>query len=182
MKYIINTYYGPIKSNILIRANKIRLLICDADGVMSNGLIYMSNNNDEFMTFNVRDGYGIRCLKMHNIEIAIITNRFTNILKNRAKILGIDHLYQKQFNKCIAFYDLLKKLSLKKEQVVYIGDDLIDWPVMKQVGLSVAVSNAHPFLINKSHYVTKNLGGHGAIRELCDIILLSQNKLENLKI
>ena len=175
---MINTCYGPVSKDVFQRAVNIRLLICDVDGVMSDGLIYMGNHGEELKAFNVRDGYGIRCLITSDIEVAIITGRNAKLVENRAKTLGITHLYQGQSNKLIAFEQILRDLSLTPEQVAYIGDDLIDWPVMAKVGLSVAVADAHPLLLPKAHYVTQIPGGRGAVRELCDLILQAQGKLE----
>lgn len=176
---LVETCYGPVTKEVMDRAANIRLLICDVDGVLSDGLIYMGNHGEELKTFNVRDGYGIRCLKTSDIEVAIITGRSAKLLENRAKTLGITHLYQGQSNKLLAFRELLNTLSIKPQEVAYIGDDLIDWPVMAEVALAVAVADAHPILLARSHYVTRLAGGRGAVRELCDLILLAQNKLEN---
>jgi len=135
---MVETCYGPVSADVMARAAKIRLLICDVDGVMSDGVIYMGNSGEELKAFNVRDGYGVRCLLTSGVEVAII-------------------------------------------QVAYIGDDLIDWPVMAQAGLSVAVADAHPILLPRAHYVTRIAGGRGAVRELCDLILMAQNKFEDAK-
>jgi 3-deoxy-D-manno-octulosonate 8-phosphate phosphatase (KDO 8-P phosphatase) len=162
-------------------AAKIRLLICDVDGVMSDGLIYMGNQGEELKAFNVRDGYGIRCLLTSGIEVAIITGRQAKLLQDRANTLGITHLYQGQSDKLVAYNELLAALQCEPEQVAYIGDDLIDWPVMARVGLSVAVADAHPLLLPKAQYVTHINGGHGAVREVCDLILLAQGKLYDAK-
>ncbi|MCG8710364.1 3-deoxy-manno-octulosonate-8-phosphatase KdsC [Brenneria sp. 4F2] len=176
-----DTCYGPVDRLVLDKAHDIRLLICDVDGVMSDGLIYMGNQGEELKAFNVRDGYGIRCLLTAGIDVAIITGRSAKLLVDRCNTLGIKHLYQGQSDKILAFNDLLDKLSVKAGQVAYIGDDLIDWPVMAQVGLSVAVADAHPMLLPRADYVTRIAGGRGAVRELCDLILLSQDKLEHAK-
>ncbi|WP_409309086.1 3-deoxy-manno-octulosonate-8-phosphatase KdsC [Pectobacterium sp. B1J-3] len=176
-----DTCYGPVDQQVLDKAREIRLLICDVDGVMSDGLIYMGNHGEELKAFNVRDGYGIRCLLTSGIEVAIITGRSAKLLQDRCKTLGITHLYQGQSDKVLAFNDLLDKLSVPANQVAYIGDDLIDWPVMAQVGLSVAVADAHPLLLPRADYVTRIAGGRGAVRELCDLILFSQDKLEHAK-
>lgn len=177
----VATCYGPVSAEVIARASAIRLLICDVDGVMSDGLIYMGNQGEELKSFNVRDGYGIRCLLTSDIEVAIITGRNAKLLEDRAKTLGIRHLYQGQSDKLLAFNELLDTLSLQAHQVAYIGDDLIDWPVMEKVGLSVAVKDAHPILLPKADYVTQIAGGRGAVRELCDLILLAQGKLEDAK-
>lgn len=179
--HVITTCYGPIATNILTHASNVRLLICDVDGVLSDGLIYMGNQGEELKAFHVRDGYGIRCLITQGIPVAIITGRQSQLVANRAATLGIKHLYQGQSDKVHAFNKILDTLSLTPDQVAYIGDDLIDWPVMQKVGLSVAVADAHPLLIKRADYTTHIAGGHGAVRELCDLILLSQGKLDNAK-
>lgn len=177
----IDTCYGPIAQTVMEKAAKIRLLICDVDGVMSDGLIYQGNNGEELKAFNVRDGYGIRCLLTSGIEVAIITGRKAKLLEDRANTLGITHLYQGQSDKLLAYRELLDKLAVRPGEVAYIGDDLIDWPVMAEVGLSTAVADAHPLLLPKADYVTQIAGGRGAVRELCDVILLAQNKLDEAK-
>ncbi|RUT64383.1 3-deoxy-D-manno-octulosonate 8-phosphate phosphatase (plasmid) [Morganella morganii] len=177
----IDTCYGPIAQTVMEKAAKIRLLICDVDGVMSDGLIYQGNNGEELKAFNVRDGYGIRCLLTSGIEVAIITGRKAKLLEDRANTLGITHLYQGQSDKLLAYRELLDKLAVRPGEVAYIGDDLIDWPVMAEVGLSAAVADAHPLLLPEADYVTQIAGGRGAVRELCDLILLAQNKLDEAK-
>ncbi|MBI6215066.1 3-deoxy-manno-octulosonate-8-phosphatase KdsC [Proteus sp. DFP240708] len=181
MNTMIETCYGAVSEQIIKKAEKIQLLICDVDGVMSDGLIYMGNNGEELKAFNVRDGYGIRCLLTSGIEVAIITGRQSKLLEGRAKTLGITYLYQGQHNKLLAYQQLLDTLNLKPEQTAYIGDDLIDLPVMEKVGLSVAVADAHPLLTPHANYVTRIAGGRGAVRELCDLILLAQGRLEEAK-
>ena len=174
----IDTCYGPIAQTVMEKAAKIRLLICDVDGVMSDGLIYQGNSGEELKAFNVRDGYGIRCLLTSGVEVAIITGRKAKLLEDRANTLGITHLYQGQSDKLLAYRELLDKLAVRPGEVAYIGDDLIDWPVMAEVGLSAAVADAHPLLLPKADYGTQIAGGCGAVREVCDLILLAQNKLD----
>lgn len=173
----IATWYGPVSADVMARAAQIRLLICDVDGVLSDGLIYMGNQGEELKAFNVRDGYGIRCLVTQGIEVAIITGRRSQLVADRAATLGIRHLYQGQSDKLIAFERILADLQLAAHQAAYIGDDLIDWPVMARVGLSAAVADAHPQLLPNAHYITRIAGGRGAVRELCDLILQAQGTL-----
>ncbi len=175
------TCYGPVSTRVMKQAANVRLLILDVDGVMSDGLIYMGNSGEELKAFNVRDGYGIRCALTSDIEVAIITGRKAKLLEDRCETLGITHLYQGQSDKLLAFQDLLDKLAIPAEQVAYVGDDLIDWPVMAKVGLSVAVADAHPLLIPRADYVTRIAGGRGAVREVCDLLLLAQGKLDEAK-
>ena len=163
------TCYGPVSADVMAKAENIRLLILDVDGVLSDGLIYMGNNGEELKAFNVRDGYGIRCALTSDIEVAIITGRKAKLVEDRCATLGITHLYQGQSNKLIAFSDLLEKLAIAPENVAYVGDDLI------------AVADAHPLLIPRADYVTRIAGGRGAVREVCDLLLLAQGKLDEAK-
>ncbi len=175
------TCYGPVSTQVMAKAEKIKLLILDVDGVLSDGFIYMGNNGEELKAFNVRDGYGIRCALTSDIEVAIITGRKAKLTEDRCKTLGITHLYQGQSDKLLAYRELLTKLALTPENVAYVGDDLIDWPVMSEIGLSVAVADAHPLLIPRADYVTRIAGGRGAVREVCDLLLLAQGKLDEAK-
>ncbi len=178
---MLPTCYGPVSAHVMTKARDIRLLILDVDGVMSDGLIYMGNSGEELKAFNVRDGYGIRCALTSDIEVAIITGRKAKLLEDRCATLKIKHLYQGQSDKLIAYRELLTTLALEPHQVAYIGDDLIDWPVMAQIGLSVAVADAHPLLLPRADYVTRIGGGRGAVREVCDLLLLAQGKLDEAK-
>jgi 3-deoxy-D-manno-octulosonate 8-phosphate phosphatase, YrbI family len=113
--------------------------------------------------------------------VAIITGRKAKLVEDRCATLGITHLYQGQSDKLTAFNDLLAKLSVAPQDVAYVGDDLIDWPVMAEVGLSIAVADAHPLLLPRADYVTRINGGRGAVREVCDLLLLAQGKLDEAK-
>ncbi len=114
------------------------------DGVLSDDLIYMGNSGEELKAFNVRDGYGIRCALTSGIEVAIITGRKAKLVEDRCQTLGITHLYQGQSINCWHFASI-EQLAVRPDEVAYIGDDLIDWPVMAEVGLSVAVADAHRY-------------------------------------
>lgn len=178
---IVDTCYGPVARSVVQRARLIRLLLCDVDGVLSNGLIYMGSQGEELKAFHTRDGYGIVSLRTVGIDVGLITGRSSPLVANRAQALGITHVYQGQSDKLPALQELLDKLTLSAEQVAYIGDDLIDQPIMQRVGLAVAVADAHPLLLPHAHYVTKIAGGHGAVREICDLILLAQDHLTKAK-
>jgi 3-deoxy-D-manno-octulosonate 8-phosphate phosphatase (KDO 8-P phosphatase) len=178
----IETVYGPIKSTLLKQAQRIALLICDVDGVLSNGLIYRDSRGEELKNFHVQDGYGIRLLQAAGLEVAIITGGTSRMVSDRAAMLGIEYLYQGHRDKVAPFKALLKRLQLTADQVAYIGDDLIDWPVLQQVGLAVTVSNAHPWLLPRVHYVTRKAGGEGAVRELCDLLLLAHGQFPGVEL
>lgn len=162
--------------NILKKCKKIKLLILDVDGVLTDGNIFFDNNGHEIKRFNSLDGHGIRMLIKNNIEVAIITARSSNAVKCRMDNLGIKHLYQNQSNKVVVFKKLISALDIKASEVGYIGDDVLDLPVLLKVGLPVAVKNSHDFIKKHCVYITKNKGGHGAVREIVDIILKAQDK------
>lgn len=178
MSQMIETLYQPVEQNILEIAKHIKLLICDVDGVFSDGLIYMGNDGEELKTFHTRDGYGVKSLMNAGIETAIITGRKSQIVENRMKALGISLIYQGQDDKVKAYQDICNKLNISPEQTGYIGDDLIDWPVMEKVALKVCVADGHPLLAKRANYVTAIQGGHGAVREVCDLILQARNELD----
>lgn len=178
MGTMVETLYQPVEQSILDVAKHIKLLICDVDGVFSDGLIYMGNQGEELKTFHTRDGYGIKALMSAGIEVAIITGRRSQIVENRMKALGISLIYQGQDDKVKAYQDICDKLNIASEHTGYIGDDLIDWPVMEQVALKVCVADGHPLLARRANYVTSIRGGHGAVREVCDLILQARNELD----
>ncbi|MCG9680607.1 3-deoxy-manno-octulosonate-8-phosphatase KdsC [Vibrio sp. Isolate23] len=178
MSKLIETLYKPVEQNTLNIAKQIKLLICDVDGVFSDGLIYMGNDGEELKTFHTRDGYGVKSLMNAGIKIAIITGRQSRIVENRMKALGISLIYQGQDDKVKAYQDICSQLNIAPEHIGYIGDDLIDWPVMEKVALKVCVADGHPLLAQRANYVTSIRGGHGAVREVCDLILQARNELD----
>lgn len=168
--------YQPIGQDVETKASQIRLLICDVDGVFSDGRIYLANSGEEIKAFHTRDGYGIKALRQAGIEVAIITGRRSEIVEKRMQSLTVQHIFQGQENKIPAYQQLKQQLNLQDAQIAYIGDDLSDWAVMQHVGLSVAVADAHPVLRRHATLTTSLPGGFGAVRELCDLLLLSQHK------
>lgn len=156
------------------RARRIKLLISDVDGVLSNGRIYVTSAGNHFQSFHVHDGLGLTLLKKVGIEVAIISASNSPIIKDRMAFLGITHVYQGYYNKLAAYEALLTKLQFKDEEVAYIGDDLPDLPIIERVGLGVAVPNATPIVKARACMQTKNPGGFGAVREICDLIIETQ--------
>lgn len=169
-------FYGPISDDVWQRAQKIKLLICDVDGVFSDGRIYLSNSGEELKAFHTRDGYGVRSILTSGFNLAVITGRQSKIVENRMTALGVTHIYQGVDNKFEPYEALLALYGVTPEEVAYIGDDIVDLPVMNVVGLAVSVADGHPFVRQHAHFVTTLNGGHGALRELTDLLLLSQNK------
>lgn len=168
--------YQPIAKEVEAKAAQIRLLICDVDGVFSDGRIYLGNDGEELKAFHTRDGYGIKALRQAGIEVAIITGRRSAIVENRMRALTIQHIFQGQEDKMPAYLQLKQQLAVEDSQIAYIGDDLSDWAVMQHVGLAVAVADAHPMLRRHAALTTSLPGGFGAVRELSDLLLLSQHQ------
>ncbi|NRA60041.1 MAG: 3-deoxy-manno-octulosonate-8-phosphatase KdsC [Psychrobium sp.] len=177
----IDTLYGPIAKSVWVKAQQIKLLICDVDGVFSDGRIYLGNQGEELKAFHTKDGFGIKSLINAGIDVAIITGRKSAIVENRMRGLGIEHIYQGQDDKFSAYQQLMSTLNLTSTQVAYIGDDVVDKPVIIDCGLGVAVNDAHPLVIKDCDYQTFINGGFGAVRETCDLILASKGILEQAK-
>ncbi|MBA4372765.1 MAG: 3-deoxy-manno-octulosonate-8-phosphatase KdsC [Thermodesulfovibrio sp.] len=152
-------------------AKKIELLILDVDGVLTDGSITLDNTGNEYKSFYVRDGHGIRMLIKSGIRVAIITGRVSEVVERRAAELGITEVFQKSHDKRVAYNKLLQKYALADSAVAYVGDDIVDIPVMKRVGLPVAVADAAEEVKEIACMVTKNRGGRGAVREVSDLIL-----------
>jgi len=148
----------------------------DVDGVMTDGRIIIDNKGCETKNFNVRDGHGIKVLQRYGIKVALLTGRHSNVVKHRAKDLDIKDVYQKVYNKKEVFEKLLKKHKISADEAAFIGDDIIDIPVLKRVGFSVAVADAMEVVKKSVDYVTENKGGNGAVREVCEMILQAQKK------
>ena len=161
-------------------ARKIRLLVLDVDGVLTDGSIILDNKGNEYKSFHVRDGHGIKMLQRAGMNVAIITGRRSKVVERRAAELGIGDVFQKCFNKVAAFEQLLGKYGLTPSEVAYMGDDIVDAPVMRKVGLPVTVADADPGIRAFSLFVTKCRGGRGAVRELTDYILGAKGLLQGI--
>lgn len=169
-----------IDANIFERLKKIKMLIVDIDGVMTDGRVIYSVYGDELKFFDVQDGMGITLLNKARIKTVIITAKKSRIVKMRARDLKVTKAYQGYHNKLTPFKSLLFWYRIKPEEVCFIGDDLIDIPVLKRVGLAIAVPNAMEEVKKNAHYVTLKWGGRGAVREVCDMILKAQDKWDEV--
>lgn len=164
--------------NILSRAKKIKLLLLDVDGVMTDGSIMLDNNGTETKSFHVRDGRGIKLLQKLDVAVGIITGRSSEVVNIRARELNITEVHQGAQDKLLVYETLLAKYGLRDEQIAYIGDDDIDVPILKRVGLAVTVSDADPSAKRRVHFITKAAGGRGAVRECINLILKSRGALK----
>jgi len=153
------------------KASRIKLFLMDVDGVLTDGRIIMDNSGNEWKFFDVRDGHGIVLLHRIGVETGIITGRTSQAVTIRARELGIKHVLQGVHNK-LESYELLKeRLNLSDEEIAYIGDDVVDIPILKRVGFAVAVSDAHEDVKRFAHYITNAAGGRGAVREVAEYII-----------
>lgn len=164
---------------IFEKAAKIRLVIFDVDGVLTDGSLFFDAEGQEYKAFYARDGLGMKMLQSTGVIIAIITARSSPVVKHRMDNLGIQHVYQGQLDKLAAFKQLATKLKVEPQQVAYVGDDVIDIAVMLQVGLAIAVADAHALTIKHSHWQTQAIGGRGAAREVCELIMQAQGTFES---
>lgn len=160
------------------RIKPLRLIAFDVDGVLTDGGLYLSDSGEEFKRFNSLDGHGLKMLKNSGIELAIITGRTSRCVELRAKNLGITRLYQGIEDKLAAMQSLLADLKLAPEQAAFMGDDVVDLPVLRRVGLALSVPAAPQIVRDHAHYVSQRDAGHGAVREVCELILGAQGNLD----
>jgi 3-deoxy-D-manno-octulosonate 8-phosphate phosphatase (KDO 8-P phosphatase) len=162
----------------MARAARIKLMIFDVDGILTDGSLHFGADGEVIKTFNVLDGHGIKMLQQSGVAAAIISARQSPIVLKRANDLGIRHVQQGIHDKRSAFEQLLKETSLPADLCGFIGDDVIDLPILTRVGFAASVPNGHAEVRSRVHYVTQAFGGRGAAREICDLILRSQGNYE----
>lgn len=163
-----------ISNNVITRAKKIKLIIFDVDGVMTDGGLIIGDDGLEYKSFNTQDGLGMKLLKASGVEMAIITGRTSNVVTKRAENTGVAHFYQGVDDKLVAFNDLITKLNISADACAFMGDDVVDLPPMLRCGLSVTVPAAPDCVKQRAHYTTKREGGHGAVREICELLMHAQ--------
>lgn len=159
------------------KARSIRLVIFDVDGVLTDGGLFIDTDGREHKVFNSRDGHGMKMLRQSGVEIGVISGRSSEAVIHRMTGLGIEHVYQGQQEKLPAFYDLIGRLGLAPVQAAYVGDDVVDLPLLRRVGLAIAVQDAHELVKRHVHWVTANGGGRGAARDVCELIMEAQGTL-----
>lgn len=162
------------------KAKRIRLLICDVDGVLTNGLISYDTQGQEIKSFHAQDGLGLKLLQQNGVDVAIITARQSTIVAKRMQELGIKHCYQGIANKHQCLTDLAEELQLNHDAIAYLGDDLPDLCAMQTAGLSLAVANATNLVKQHADWITRQSGGHGAAREVAELILSCQQTLDTI--
>jgi 3-deoxy-D-manno-octulosonate 8-phosphate phosphatase (KDO 8-P phosphatase) len=165
---------------VLEKAQKLKLLILDVDGVLTDGRLFFDNQGNEYKCFHARDGHGIKLLRQTGVEVAIISGRKSNSVTLRMQNLGITHVYQGYENKISAFNDIIAKTGINPEQIAHVGDDLLDLPIMSRVGLAIAVHDANFAVKQRADWCTESSGGLGAVREVCDFIMQAQGSFDDV--
>ncbi|MCQ9326554.1 KdsC family phosphatase [Neisseria dentiae] len=160
------------------RAAAVKLLIMDVDGVLTDGRIFIRDNGEEIKSFHTLDGHGLKMLQATGVQTAIITGRDAPSVGVRVRQLGIGHYYKGIHDKRAAYAQLRAEAGVEEHECAFIGDDVVDLPVMVRCGLPVAVPEAHWFTLQHAAYVTQKSAGNGAVRELCDLIMQAQGTLE----
>ncbi len=160
------------------RAARLKLMAFDVDGVLTDGTIWFTADGDVMKGFSTLDGHGLRMLQMAGIELAIITGRRSKALEQRCANLQIDRLYQGVEDKRAVLHTLLDELKLDATQAGYMGDDVVDLPILRACGFSATTADGHPLVRNHVDMVASRPGGRGAAREVCDFILAAQGKLD----
>jgi 3-deoxy-D-manno-octulosonate 8-phosphate phosphatase (KDO 8-P phosphatase) len=162
------------------KASKLKLLILDIDGVLTDGRLFFDNEGNEYKCFHARDGHGIKLLRQTGVEVAVISGRKSQSVAIRMKMLGVEYVYQGYENKRGAFAEILEKTGVAPEHSAFIGDDVLDLPVMSRVGLSIAVNDANFAVKERADWCTSLPGGQGAVREVCDLIMQAQGNFERI--
>lgn len=163
---------GTFSEDTLMKtARDIKLLILDVDGVLTDGSIIFDDHENEFKIFHVRDGHGVRMLIRAGIKVALITGRHSKVVERRAHELGVTDVFQKCYDKRIPYRQLAEKYAASDSEIAYIGDDIVDIPVLKKCGLPIAVADAEEEVQAQAAMITTRRGGRGAVREVCDFLL-----------
>jgi 3-deoxy-D-manno-octulosonate 8-phosphate phosphatase (KDO 8-P phosphatase) len=166
--------------DILAKAARIQLVLFDVDGVLTDGSLFLGDDGQEYKAFHSRDGHGMAMLQGAGVPIGIITGRTSQVVIHRMASLGIEHVYQGRRDKLPAFEDLIARLGISPEAAAFVGDDVVDLPIMTRVGLAIAVADAHPLVVRHAHWTTPHPGGRGAARDVCELILEAKGRLDEL--
>ena len=162
------------------RAARVKLLLMDCDGVLTDGRITLLENGDEQKSFHTRDGHGLVLLHRAGLSSGIISGRTSSLVERRARELGMRYVRQGTWDKIKDFEELLAEAGVTDHEVAFVGDDVTDIPLMQRSALAVAVADAAPETLAAAHYVTRLLGGHGAVREVTELILKAQGRWSEL--
>ena len=160
------------------KAARIRLVIFDVDGVLTDGSLFLGDDSQEYKAFNSRDGHGMTMIQETGVKLAIITGRTSEVVRIRMESLGITHVFQGRRDRLPAYHELKRALGLEDARIAFVGDDVMDLPIMRHVGLAIAVQDAHPLVKQHAHWQTPSVGGRGAARDVCELIMEAQGNLQ----
>ena len=169
-----------VPASVIAAAKKIKLLLLDVDGVLTDGRLYYGNSGEEMKAFNIQDGLGIKLLQQGGVRVGIITGRVSALLQRRADELGIDPVVQGREDKLTALNELLETMDINMDEIAFMGDDLPDLAVIRRVGLGITPANGSSTNASQAHWQTAKSGGHGAVREVAETILEAQGKLQTI--
>lgn len=167
-------------SAIIEAAKNIKLVLLDVDGVLTDGRLYYGNSGEELKAFDIQDGLGIKLLQKGGVKVGIITGRRSALLQRRAEELAISPLVQGREDKWLALNEMMEDLGVSLEEIAFVGDDLPDLAVIKRVGLGITPANGSHIVASQADWQTKNSGGDGAVREVAELVLSAQDKLESI--
>jgi 3-deoxy-D-manno-octulosonate 8-phosphate phosphatase (KDO 8-P phosphatase) len=170
------------EESLLNKIRQVKLLILDVDGVLTDGRIVMDDAGMESKQFDVRDGHGLKMLMRFGIGVVLLTGRRSRVVEHRAADLGITEVHQGILNKAEAFAEILKRRDIAPKETACVGDDVVDIPLLRRAGFSVAVADAVPEARKIADYVTQHEGGRGAVREVCEVILKAQNHWKDVAV
>ena len=159
---------------LLARAKAVKLLLFDVDGVLTDGSLFLDNHGEEYKAFNSRDGHGLKMLQRNGVAVGIITGRNSKIVAYRTQELGIAHVRQGCADKLPVYEEMIRELGFKPEQVGFVGDDVVDLPIMLRAGFAVSPQDGHFLVKRHAHWVTPSAGGRGAGRDVCELLMLAQ--------
>ena len=165
--------------DLAARLKRVKLFLCDVDGVLTDGRIFMGDGK-EYKAFSIQDGLGMLILQREGIRVGWVSNRPSPVSQQRAEELKIDYFFQKKGSKVEAIQSILSKAGVEWDEMCYMGDDVVDLGALRRAGVAVAVANAIEEAKTAAHYVTRAHGGHGAVREVVRLILVAQNKWQNV--
>ena len=171
---------GYVWRSCLPRAAKIKLLLLDVDGVLTDGTIVYTHSGTEMKSFNTKDGFGIRILQESGVEVGLVTARVSEAVRRRAQDLKLAHVFQGVWDKGDALAMIMSETGLSFDEIAYMGDDWLDLPILTRAGFALTVADAVPEVKAVAHYVTRRSGGRGAVREACDLIIEARGGYEAL--
>ena len=169
-----------VNDEIVKKAGAVKMVIFDVDGILTEGVLTYGPEGGEYKSFNVRDGHGMKLLMDNGVEVAVLSARSSRALTTRIRELGIRHAETGATDKQRGFESILKRCALDEDQCCYVGDDLPDIPIMNRCGLAITVADAHHTVRHIAEWVTPSPGGRGAAREVCDLVLYSQGKFDDI--